>query len=139
MFLFFLLAFVLFAGAFLAAGYYMFSLPEKAAAGTLQHRLRDLRAQAAGGEARSSRADLFRREERGSFAWLGELISWGGALARLQKSINQADMKYRAADVAGVTVLLFLGAFLVFGLFIPLWLLRTLFAALFALIPLFII
>ena len=139
MLLFFLVAFVLFAGAFLAAGYYVFALPEKAAAGTLQQRLRDLRAQAAGGERRSSRADLFRREERGSFAWLGELISWGGALAKLQKTINQADMKYRAADVAGLTLLLFIGAFLLFGFFIPILLLRFLFAALFALIPYFII
>jgi len=139
MLLFFLVAFVLFAGAFLAAGYYVFAVPEKAAAGTLQQRLRELRAQAAGGERRSSRADLLRREERGSFAWLGELISWGGALAKLQKTINQADMKYRAADVAGLTLLLFIGAFLLFGLFIPILLLRFLFAALFALIPYFVI
>ncbi|MFN0106446.1 MAG: type II secretion system F family protein [Bryobacteraceae bacterium] len=137
--LFFLAAFVLFAGAFFAAGYFVFAVPEKAAAGTLQQRLRDLRAQAAGGERRSTRADLFRREERGSFAWLGELISWGGALGRLQTIVNQADMKYRAADVAGVTVFLFAGAFLLFGLFIPILLLRTLFAAMFAFIPLLVI
>jgi tight adherence protein B len=138
MFLFFLVAFLLFSGAFFAAGYYVFAMPEKAAAGTLQHRLRDLRAQATG-ERQSSRADLFRREERGSFAWLGELISWGGTLARLQTTINQADMKYRAADVAGLTVLLFIGSFFIFGLAIPLLLLRFLFAALFALIPYFVI
>ncbi len=139
MVLFFLVAFVVFAGAFFAAGYYVFAIPDKAAAGTLQQRLRELRAAAAGGERRTSRADLFRREERGSFAWLGELISWGGALGKLQKTINQADMKYRAADVAGVTVLLFLGSFLLFGLFMPLLALRVLFAALIALIPYFII
>lgn len=139
MLLFFLLALAIFAGALFAAAYYVFALPEKAAAGTLQQRLRELRAQAAGGERRASRADLFRREQRGSFAWLGEAISWGGALARLQKTINQADMKYRAADVAGLTVLLFLGAFLAFGLFMPLLLLRILFAALLALVPYFVI
>jgi tight adherence protein B len=139
MVLFFLVAFALFAGAFLLAGYYVYSVPEKAAAGTLQQRLRELRAQNAGGEKRSSRADLFRREERGSFAWLGELISGGGALIKLQKMINQADMKYRAADVAGVTLLLFAGMFLLLGLFIPLLLLRILFSALIAMIPLFVI
>jgi tight adherence protein B len=139
MLLFFLVAFVLFAGAFLAAGYYVFSVPEKAAAGTLQQRLRELRAQAAGSERRNSRADLLRHEERGNFAWLGELISWGGALAKLQKTINQADMKYRAADVAGLTALLFVGVFLLFGFFIPILILRTLFSALFALIPYFVI
>lgn len=139
MLFFFVIAFLLFAGAFLAAGYYAFALPEKAAAGTLQHRLRELRAQAAGGERRSSRADLFRREERGSFAWLGELITRGGALASLQKTINQADMKYRAADVAGLTLFLFVGLFLLLGLFIPILLLRTLFSVLLALVPYFVI
>lgn len=139
MLLFFLVAFILFAGAFFAAGYYVFTVPEKAAAGTLQQRLRELRAQAAGGERRNSRADLLRREERGSFAWLGELISWGTTLAKLQKTINQADMKYRAADVAGLTALLFVGVFLLFGLFIPILLLRALFSVLFALIPYFVI
>jgi tight adherence protein B len=139
MLLFFLVAFILFAGAFFAAGYYVFTVPEKAAAGTLHQRLRELRAQAVGGERRNSRADLLRREERGSFAWLGELISWGSALAKLQKTINQADMKYRAADVAGLTALLFVGVFLLFGFFIPILLLRALFSALFALIPYFVI
>jgi tight adherence protein B len=136
---FFLIAFAVFAGAFFAAGYYVFAVPEKAAAGTLQQRLRELRAAAAGGERRSSRADLFRREERGSFAWLGEWITRGGVIAKLQRIINQADMKYRAADVAGLMVMLFIGCFLLFGLFIPMLLLRTLFAALVALIPYFLI
>ncbi len=139
MLFFFLVAFLLFAAALLAAGYYVVGVPEKAAAGTLRERLREVRALAAGGEGRSTRADLFRREERGSFAWLGELISWGSTLAKLQKTINQANMKYRAADVAGITMLLFVGAFLLFGLFIPILVLRFLFAALFALIPYFII
>ena len=43
MVLFFLVAFLLFGGAFFAAGYYAFAVPEKAAAGTLQQRLRELR------------------------------------------------------------------------------------------------
>jgi len=139
MLLFFFVAFILFAGAFLAAAYFIFAVPEKAAAGTLQQRLLELRAQAAGGERRNSRADLFRREERGRFAWLGELISWGSTLAKLQKTINQANLKYRAADVAGLTLILFIGAFLSLGLFIPILLLRFLFAALIALIPYFVI
>jgi tight adherence protein B len=139
MLFFFLVAFLLFGGAFFAAGYYVFAVPEKAAAGTLQQRLRELRAISTGGERRTSRADLVRREERGSFAWLGELISWGGALARLQNRINQADMKYRAADVFGLMMLLFVGCFLVFGFFMPLLALRTLFSAMVAYIPMFIV
>jgi len=136
---FFLVAFALFAGAFYAAGYYIFTIPQKAAAGTLQQRLRELRANAASGERRASRADLFRREERGSFAWLGDFVSWGGALGRLQMMINQADMKYRAADVAGLTIVLFAGCVLIFGLFMPLLALRVLFSALIASIPIFIV
>jgi len=138
MVLFFLVAFAIFAAAFYLAAYYVYSVPEKAAAGTVHQRLRELRAHAAGGERRTSRADLFRREERGRFAWLGEWIS-GGILAKLQRTINQADMKYRAADVAGLTAILFVAAFLVLGLFIPLFLLRLLFSTLFALIPYFVI
>lgn len=139
MLLFFLVTFALFAAAFFGAAYYVFAVPEKAAAGTLQQRLRELRAAAAGGERRSSRADLFRREERGSFAWLGEMISGGGALTKLQKAINQADLKYRAADVAGLTLILFVVLFLLLGLFMPLLLLRTLFSAMLAAVPLLII
>ncbi|HEU0122336.1 MAG TPA: type II secretion system F family protein [Bryobacteraceae bacterium] len=135
---FFFISFMLFAAAFLAAGYYLFSLPEKSAAGMLQHRLRELRAHAAGAERRTSRTDLVRREERGSFAWLGDLIS-GGVLARLQRMIQQADMKYRAADVAGVSGVLFLAAFFLLGLFIPLLALRSLFSVMLALVPLLII
>lgn len=135
---FFLVAFVIFSGAFFAAGYYVFSVPEQAAAGTLQQRLRELRARAAG-ERRRERADLLRREERGTFAWLGELISWGGMLGRMQTFINQADLKYRAADVFGITALLFAGCVLVFGLFIPLLAIRLLFSALVAALPIFVI
>lgn len=139
MLFFFLVAFLVFAGAFFAAGYYVFAVPEKAAAGTLQQRLRELRARNGSSERRSSRADLVRREDRGTFAWLGELISGGGAIQSLQKRINQADMKYRAADVAGITLLIFVGLFLIFGLFIPLMALRVIFSALLAFIPIFII
>jgi tight adherence protein B len=136
---FFFVAFVIFTLAFLAAGYYVFSVPEQAAAGALQQRLRDLRARAAGSERRRGRADLLRREERGSFAWLGDLFTWGGTLGRLQNTINQADLKYRAADVAGIVVVLTLAAFLLLGFLLPQLLLRVLFAALLGGIPLFYI
>jgi len=135
---FFLVAFAIFSLAFFGAGYYVFSVPQQAAAGTLHQRLRELRARAAG-ERRSERADLLRREERGTFAWLGELISWGGTLGRLQQYINQADLKYRAADVLGITALLFVGAFLVLGLFIPLLAIRILFSVLIGALPILLI
>ena len=132
---FFFVAFAIFGAAFFAASYYVFSVPEQASAGTLQQRLRELRSRASG-ERRRERADLLRREERGTFAWLGELLTWGGTLGRLQPYINQADLRYRAADVLGITALLFIGMFLVFSLFIPLLAIRVLFAALVAAIPL---
>jgi tight adherence protein B len=60
---------------------------------------------------------LIRREHRGSFAFLGDLVTWVGVLRRLQEIIEQANLKYRAADVFGVSVVLAIGSFLVTGLF----------------------
>jgi hypothetical protein len=55
------------------------------------------------------------RLQRGSLAFLGDFVSWIGILRRLQIYIDQANLKYRAAEVLSlcliiaVTVYIFLG------------------------------
>jgi tight adherence protein B len=109
--MFFLAAFVIFSIALFVAGHYAWSVPEQEAARQLNHRLRDLRASM---RSRSKAApELLRREHRGNFAFLGDLVTWIGVLRRLQDLIDQANLKYRAADVFGLSVLLAAGGFLV--------------------------
>jgi tight adherence protein B len=130
---FFLVAFVIFSVAFLAAGYYVFSVPQQQAADVLGSRLRELRART--GARPTGRGNLVRREERGSFAFLADLFTWGGLVGRLQKSIRQADLRYQATDVIGLCLILFVGFLLLFSLFVPSLLLRVLFSGLFGFVP----
>ncbi len=111
--MFFLAAGLIFSVAMFAAAYYVFTVPEQQAAQVLNSRLRDLRANVRG-RTRSA-PELLRREHRGSFAFLGDLVTWVGILRRLQEIIEQANLKYRAADVFGFSVLLAVTAFVVFG------------------------
>jgi tight adherence protein B len=98
-----------------AAGYYCFTVPEQEATRALNGRMRELRASM---RSRSQKSpELLRREHRGTFAFLGDLVTWVGVLRRLQELIEQADLKYRAADVFGLSVLLGVATFLVFSLF----------------------
>jgi tight adherence protein B len=100
--MFFLLAFLIFAGALYAAGYYLWTVPQNRAADLLGARLRELRANV---RARSKgQPELLRQQKRGSFAILGDFVQWIGVLRRLQAYIEQANLKYRAADVFGLSV-----------------------------------
>jgi tight adherence protein B len=72
--------------------------------------------------------ELLRRERRGSFAFLGDLVAWVGVLRRLQETIEQANLKYRAAEVAGLSLILAVSGFLLFTLFDVLLFLRVLLA-----------
>ncbi len=120
MFLF--IAFLIFTGALAAAGYYVFSIPQQAAQTILAGRLRELRSRSS---SRSRSApDLLKRETRGSLAFLADFISWLGVLRRLQQWIDQANFKYRAAEVVILCVLLAAGTYLFLGLFLSLWVLR---------------
>src|SRR5580765_4435544 len=124
---FFLIAGVLFSIALYAAGYYVWSVPEQEASDRLSGRLRELRAHM---RSRSQKApELLRREHRGQFAFMGDLVKWVGVLRRLQTIIEQANLKYRAADVFGISVALAVGVFLLLTLFGTLLFLRVLFAA----------
>src|SRR6058998_344531 len=107
-------AFLMFTVALLIAGYYVWSVPEQQAADALTTRLRELRTQIRSGARAPS--DLIKREHRGPFAFLGDFVSWLGVMRRLQAYIVQANLKYRAADVVGLSIALALGVFLVFGL-----------------------
>jgi tight adherence protein B len=107
---FFVIVLVLFSAALYAVGYYLWSVPEQHAASDLGGRLRELRAHS---RTRAVKApELLRREQRGSFAFLGDLVTWVGVLRRLQEIIQQADLKYRAADLFGVCLVLGVGTFL---------------------------
>ncbi|HXK07474.1 MAG TPA: type II secretion system F family protein [Verrucomicrobiae bacterium] len=124
---FFLVALLLFSVALYGAGYYLWSVPEQEAAEELGNRLRGVRTSM---RSRSSRApELLRREHRGSFAFLGDLVTWVGMLRRLQVMIEQANLKYRAADVFGLSLVLAVLTFLVLSLFGGLIFLRLLLAA----------
>src|SRR5438067_1503267 len=114
MVLFFLAAFLVFSVALFAAGYYLWTVPQQQAEQVLGARLREVRVS---NRARSKAgSELVRREHRGSFAFLGDLVTWVGVLRRLQDIIDQANLKHRAADVFGFSVLLAVASFVVFGL-----------------------
>src|SRR5438445_4315014 len=114
MLLFFLAAGLIFSIAIFGAGYYVWSVPEQEAEDMLSTRLRELRTHTRIRGA--SRPELLRREHPGAFAFLGDLVTWVGVLRRLQVIIEQADLKHRAADVFGFSLLLAALAFVVFGL-----------------------
>jgi tight adherence protein B len=134
---FFLVVGLLFSIALYVAGYYVWSVPEQEAEDHLSSRLRELRAHL---RSRSQQApELLRRAHRGTFAFLGDLVTWVGVLRRLQETIEQANLKYRAADVFGVSVMLAVATFLVLILFGAMFFLRILFALLVGLTPLFYI
>ncbi|HTS61988.1 MAG TPA: type II secretion system F family protein [Candidatus Acidoferrales bacterium] len=123
---FFLVALLLFSVALYGAGYYLWSVPQQEAAEELGNRLRGVRTSM---RSRSSKApELLRREHRGSFAFLGDLVTWVGMLRRLQVMIEQANLKYRAADVFGLSLVLAVLTFLVLSLFGGLIFLRALLA-----------
>jgi tight adherence protein B len=97
--------------------------------------MRELRAHGRGRTRNSP--ELLRREHRGTFAFLGDLVTWLGVLRRLQDLIEQANLRYRAADVAGVSLLA--GA-AVFGILALAgagnWIIRLILAVLVAMVPL---
>src|ERR1043166_432686 len=111
---FFLVALLLFSIALYGAGYYLWSVPQQEATDELGNRLRGVRTSM---RSRAQAPELLRKEHRGSFAFLGDLVTWVGVLRRLQELIEQANLKYRAADVFGLSVLLGVGSFLALAVF----------------------
>src|SRR5882672_5324717 len=109
-----IVAFLIFSIALLVAGYYVWSVPQQQASDSLTVRLRELRTQSRSGARVAS--DLINREHRGSFAFLGDFVSWLGVMRRLQTYVVQANLKYRAADVVWLSLALAIGTFLFLGL-----------------------
>jgi tight adherence protein B len=135
MFWFTFIAFLIFATALLIAGYAVWSVPQQQARDMVTARLRDVRAHM-GSRIRTA-PDLVRRQRRGSLAFLGDIISWLGVLRRVQDYIDQANLKYRAADVFVLSVLIAASAYFLLGaLGLSVLLLRVLLTAALAALPL---
>lgn len=112
--MFLLVAFLIFTGALAAAGYYVWSVPRQQENEILTTRLRELRVP---GSRKRSAGDLMRKEQRSALAPLTDFFAWVGILRRLQTYIDQADLKYRAPEVFGLSVIICVLSFLLFGLF----------------------
>ncbi len=135
--MFVLVAFVIFAAALSGAGYLVWYVPQQESEELLAGRLRELRARS--GVRTRSTPDLFKREKRGPLAALGDFVSWIGVLRRLQMHIDQANLKYRAAEVFTLVVLITVSAYVVFGFFISMFFLRVLLSIGLGSIPIFYI
>jgi len=127
------IAFLIFSAALFGAAWYAFVTPQEANSQVLIGRLRELRART--GQRNRSAPDLIRREDRGTLASLGDFIQWVGLIRRLQDTIEQADLKYRAPEVATFCLLLFLGVYFTANLFIPVFLVKLAVAFVFAASP----
>ncbi len=122
----FLIIGILFTAALYVAAHYAWVVPERQRAAALAHRMGELRMQT-----HRAGPDLVRRQQRGTFAFLEDFINWVGLLRRLQESIDQANLRYRAANTAALVVLLALSGFAAGEIFrLPLLIVKVL-AALF--------
>lgn len=107
-------AILIFSVAMAGAAYYVWNVPRQAAQETLTSRLRELRL---AGSARSQSAgELVRTVKRGQLASLGDFVAWIGLLRRLQEYIDQANLKYRAAEVVALSVVAAAVIYILLGL-----------------------
>lgn len=111
----FLISFLIFSGTLFAAAYYVWVIPANSSAEILQQRMRELRART-GPRRAGGAADLIRHEERGTFAAIGDFLTWVGPLRRLQEIIDQANLSYRSTDVFVVSVGIALVVYVLLGL-----------------------
>lgn len=120
-------AFLIFSVALFGAAWYVWVVPRNEEARILEGRLRGARAAVRTQKDRGG-ADLIHRERRGSLAFWGDFVSWLGVVNRLQVVIQQANLAYRAADVAALSIGIAVVSWLVLSLFIPIQALRLLLA-----------
>jgi len=116
-FLFFL-SFLFFSGALMAAAYYIYSVPRQAESRVLISRLREIRLRSSG-PARATRgvSDIMIQEQRGTFSYFNRVLDWIGPARRLQVSIEQANLSYRATDVLTISLIIAAVVFFLQGLF----------------------
>jgi len=112
--MFALFAFLIFTAALGAAAYYVWSVPRQEQQDVLLNRLRELRLY--GGARSGKSSDLVRREQRGGLAPIGDFLVWIGGVRRLQDYIDQANLKYRAAEVFALCAILAASAYLLLAL-----------------------
>jgi tight adherence protein B len=130
----FFVTFLIFSGALLAAAYYCWVVPANQADQVLQARMRELRARVS--TRRTGASDIVRREQRGSFAVIGDFVAWVGVLRRLQEIIEQANLKYRAADVFALSIVIAVVVYFILGVLgLGMLALRIIIAGVVALIP----
>jgi len=125
--LFLLVAFLLFSAALFGVAWYVWAIPQQAASRTVEVRLRELR----GNSSTRSKAapSLLRSEDQAKFGGLAQYVSWIGLLRRLQVIIGQANLKYRATDVALVSIGLVIAVYVLLGFAgLPLFFLKLLLA-----------
>ena len=133
MFSTFILFGLIFSIVLYGAGYYAWNIPQQEQAKELSSRLRDLRT-ATRSKVRAG-SDLIQRETKGTFAFLARFFEWAGVLRRLQIMIRQADLKYKAADVLGLSVIITVVVYLLLGLAMHLFLLRLLISLILGALP----
>lgn len=127
-------AFIIFSLAMFGVAYYVWVVPQQEQAKELSGRLKDLRTMTRAKVSRSG-SDLIQREQRGTFAFLADFFEWLGVLRRLQAIIKQADLKYKATDVLGISILSAVGVYVILGFLMNLFLLQLLLALLAGALP----
>ena len=116
----------------------MFTIPQQHEAQAMAARLRELRARS--GARRTGSRDLMRREDQGTFSFLGDFVSWLGVLRRLQDYIDQANLKYRAIDVFAVSIIIAAALYVLLGVVgLKMLALRIMFSILLGALPVFLI
>ena len=133
----FILFGIIFSAALYAAAHYVWVIPQQEQAKELAGRLRDLRT-ATRSKTRTG-SDLIHRESKGTFGFLSAFLDWLGVQRRLQVMIRQADLKYKAADVLGLSIIAAILVYLLLGLFLDLFLLRLMIALGAGVLPVFYI
>jgi tight adherence protein B len=111
--MFLLLVFLIFSSALAGASYYVWAIPRQKSQDLLANRLRDLRM--AGGARAQAPGNLLRLEQRGHLGPMGDFVAWIGPLRRLQETIEQANLKYRAAEVFALCVMIAAAVYLALG------------------------
>jgi tight adherence protein B len=108
-------SFLLFSGALMGAAWYAWSVPRQEESRLLGARLREIRLRVGGGRGRGM-ADLMIQEDRSAFSFITDFLVWVGPVRRLQEYIEQANLKYRAADVLAVCLVIAAVFYVLLGL-----------------------